>query len=99
MGERRPDPVDRRANCLHLTAKTYPVLEHMHGLADDVQAEALQGVTAAQRTGLIDLLAQVKHNLLALECPASPLPPTQPPTESPREAAGLAGIDHDPKHS
>lgn len=65
--ERRPDPDDRRAKCLYLTEKVYPMLTQMRALADEVQSEALRGVAPEQHELLIDTLLTVKRNLLSLE--------------------------------
>jgi len=68
--ERRPDPQDRRAKCLFLTDKVYPMLAEMRAVADEVQAEALRGLEPAEQERMIEMLLTVKANLLSLEYPA-----------------------------
>jgi DNA-binding MarR family transcriptional regulator len=62
--ERRPDPNDRRARLLYMTAKARPVIEELRALAEELYAEALAGLPAAARTQLIGLLTQVRQNLV-----------------------------------
>ena len=42
--ERRPDPSDRRAWRLHVTAKAQPLIEKLRAIADDMIAEAFAGI-------------------------------------------------------
>lgn len=62
--ERRPDPGDRRARLLYLTAAAYPLLDRIFALAADVREEALAGVPEADRARLVDMLLAMKVNLL-----------------------------------
>lgn len=62
--ERRPDPNDRRAVGLYLTDKVAPILEEMWNLAADVRAEALQGISEADKDKLVTILTQMRHNLI-----------------------------------
>jgi DNA-binding MarR family transcriptional regulator len=61
--ERRPDPRDRRAWQLYLTAKTKPMFTKMVEVGQDVRAEALHGFTAAERDLILEMLLRVRRNL------------------------------------
>jgi MarR family transcriptional regulator for hemolysin len=63
--ERRPDPKDRRAHLLYLTAAAYPLLDRIFALAAEVREDALAGVSEADRSRLLDLLIEMKANLIA----------------------------------
>ena len=69
--ERRPDPDDRRARRLHLTARAKPLLEEIWRLAALTRAETLAGIARAEREALIDLLERLETNLLALDAAAT----------------------------
>src|SRR6266851_4092841 len=47
--ERRPDPADRRARCLYLTAKAKPLLDEVWRLSDTTRAEVFDGIGKQQR--------------------------------------------------
>ena len=61
--ERRPDPADRRARCLYLTAKAAPTLHEIWRLAAQTRAEVFAGVKPNERDVFLDVLAQLAHNL------------------------------------
>lgn len=61
--ERRPDPHDGRAHCLYLRASALPVLDEVWRVSDRVRGETLYGLSAAERTQLMNLLARVHANL------------------------------------
>ncbi len=61
--ERRPDPADRRAHRLFLTAKARPVLGRILAVANETRDEALAGLSVAEASGLADLLQRVHANL------------------------------------
>ncbi|WP_129645133.1 MarR family winged helix-turn-helix transcriptional regulator [Peristeroidobacter agariperforans] len=63
--ERRPDPNDRRARTLYVTAGAKPVLEQIDKLSAQMRAEALAGLSGEQRNQLMGLLEHVYQNLLA----------------------------------
>jgi MarR family transcriptional regulator for hemolysin len=65
--ERRPDPDDRRARRLHLTAKAKPLLEEIWRLADLTRAETFAGIPRAQREAFIGVLERLDSNLSAFE--------------------------------
>jgi MarR family transcriptional regulator for hemolysin len=62
--ERRPDPEDRRAWCLYLTAKAKPTLERMEALATLTQSEALAGIEESAIRQLLDTLGAIKRNMV-----------------------------------
>lgn len=67
--ERRPDPADRRARRLYLTAAAEPVLTRMRAIGHALKAEALSDLTEAERAQLIEMLQRIKERLVALDRP------------------------------
>ncbi|HEY6482176.1 MAG TPA: MarR family transcriptional regulator [Steroidobacteraceae bacterium] len=65
--ERRPDPEDRRARRLHLTAKAKPVLEQIWQLSDATRAETFAGVSRTDRERVISVLERMYANLCTLQ--------------------------------
>jgi DNA-binding MarR family transcriptional regulator len=63
MVERRPDPSDRRAWQLHLTAKSRKVVEKLQQRVDSLVEEMLDGLTLAERSEFARLLKLVGANL------------------------------------
>jgi DNA-binding MarR family transcriptional regulator len=63
--ERRPDPADRRARRLFLTAKARPILGRIWNVANETRDEALAHLSAPQADTLIDLLGRVHATLSA----------------------------------
>lgn len=61
--ERRADPADRRAWRLFLTARARALLEDMLPLALGLFDDAMAGLSAAEREGLLRALARVRTNL------------------------------------
>jgi len=61
--ERRPDPEDRRAKRLFLTAAARPLLEKLGALGEDLMATALAGVPREAVEGMVAQLGTVKENL------------------------------------
>jgi MarR family transcriptional regulator, transcriptional regulator for hemolysin len=61
--ERRPDAADRRARLLYLTSKSKPVIDRMIEVGLATRAEALAGLSGADREKLLELLLQVRGNL------------------------------------
>ena len=73
--ERRPDPADRRARCLYLTAKAKPVLNEIWRLSEEVREELFAGVSKADRQLFMSVLERIHDNIATLEGKASePLP-------------------------
>lgn len=61
--ERSPDPADRRAWRLHVTAKAEPLVEKLREIADDLTAEAFAGVNNQDVQTVRRVLAQVRDNV------------------------------------
>jgi MarR family transcriptional regulator, transcriptional regulator for hemolysin len=61
--ERRPDPNDRRAHRLYLTAAARPLLERFGDYGEELIATALAGVDRAAVERMVAELAIVKENL------------------------------------
>jgi MarR family transcriptional regulator for hemolysin len=73
--ERRPDPADRRARCLYLTAKAKPILSEIWRLSDETREELFAGVRKADRELFMTVLERIHDNLSTLEGKASePIP-------------------------
>ncbi len=68
---RRPDPGDRRARRLVLTAKARPILTRILGISTEVRGEAFASLSEEEGRQLIDLLARVHRNLSARVPPLS----------------------------
>ncbi len=73
--ERRPDPLDRRAVRLFLTAKAQPTLEKIEILAGEIREQALAGLSESKRKLLSEMLLAMKRSLLAAEADAQPAQP------------------------
>ena len=67
MIERRADPKDRRAHLLYLTEAAYPLLDRIFALAAEVREEALVGIPEPDRIRLLDMLIEMKSNLIEQE--------------------------------
>ncbi len=63
MVVRVPDPSDRRAHSVKLTAAGRGAFERMAAAHERWIAELLGGLSAQEKTKLIQLLSQVKHHL------------------------------------
>ncbi len=61
--ERRPDPDDRRAVQLYLTEQANPILDQMRQHSAFMHAQALEGLSPAEQTRLVQLLIHVRDNL------------------------------------
>jgi MarR family transcriptional regulator for hemolysin len=61
--ERRPDPGDRRAKRLFLTAAARPLLNRLSDLGEEVMGTALAGVDRAEAKALLAQLSIIKDNL------------------------------------
>ena len=61
--ERRPDPNDRRAKRLYLTAAARPLLEQFGELGEELMASAFAGVHRAAVERMLAELATMKENL------------------------------------
>jgi MarR family transcriptional regulator for hemolysin len=65
--ERRPDPQDRRARCLYLTAKAKPLLAQIWRLSDTTRAEVFAGIGKNERDVFMSVLERLHDNLSSLE--------------------------------
>ena len=65
--ERRPDPADRRARCLYLTAKARPILNEIWRLSDEIRAEIFAGVGKDERERFMGVLERLYANISQLE--------------------------------
>jgi len=63
--ERRQHPTDRRTRLLYVTEAAHPLLEAMRELGEITRAEALDGLSQADRDVLIQSLMTMKSNLVA----------------------------------
>ena len=84
--ERRRDPADRRAWNLYLNAKVQPVLDGLRAFSETTRKEALAGIAEKDSERLIDLLLQIKGNMLELERPGKSSVDTK------EKAKGLASV-------
>jgi DNA-binding MarR family transcriptional regulator len=67
--ERRPDPSDRRAKLVALTAAAEPVLDRIHDEAIAIRRAALSGMTRAEMEQAYALLERMHANLVPLAEP------------------------------
>ena len=65
--ERRSDPQDRRAHSLAITESAKPVVQSIWQIIRNTNTEVLRGLTSDEVHLLMNLLARVHANLLALE--------------------------------
>jgi DNA-binding MarR family transcriptional regulator len=65
--DRRPDPGDRRAFRLYLTAKAQPLLAEMWSIAEETREDATANLSDQRREALIDALRRMKQSLLDAE--------------------------------
>jgi DNA-binding MarR family transcriptional regulator len=74
---RKPDPRDRRAHVLELTAKAKPMLERIYALASDVYGDAQAGLSTADAERLLTQLNLIKTNLLESTAETAVAPTTR----------------------
>lgn len=74
---RMPDPHDRRAHVLALTAKARPTIERIHDLAMKIRGEAQLGISEAEASQLRALLCRIRSNLTARRGEASSAEPAR----------------------
>lgn len=65
--ERRADPADRRRWRLYLMPKAHAVVDEMEVIAAGLREDALRGIGREDFDTLLRVLAQLKHNLAALD--------------------------------
>lgn len=63
--ERRPDPADRRARRLHLTAKSRQTMEKLQARVDALLEDMLAGLSQAEREQFTRMLEAISANLAA----------------------------------
>ncbi len=69
--ERRPNPADRRSWLLHLMPAADEKIQLAKTIGDATRAEAMAGISAADRDHLFRILQQIEQNLAeACEAPA-----------------------------
>jgi len=61
--ERRPDPADRRARCLYLTAKAKPLLDEIWRLGELTRSEVFAGIRKPELHAFMDVLERMDDNL------------------------------------
>ncbi|HEY3785296.1 MAG TPA: MarR family transcriptional regulator [Steroidobacteraceae bacterium] len=88
--ERRPDPADRRARSLYLTARAKPLLEQIWRLSELTRAETFAGISRAERELFMSLLERMHSNVCALDERAAPSLEAAAPRQ-PDSKAGAAG--------
>ncbi|ODS70817.1 MAG: MarR family transcriptional regulator [Bordetella sp. SCN 67-23] len=69
--ERRPDPADRRAHRLFLTAAAAPHLASLRQVAAAVRADVLRDIDDQEATIMLGVLAKMRDNLAALTAAAA----------------------------
>ena len=60
--ERTPDPSDRRAWRLHVTAKAQPLVEKLRGIADEMTVETFSGVDPSEIEITRRVLERLREN-------------------------------------
>jgi DNA-binding MarR family transcriptional regulator len=69
--ERRPDPDDRRAKLVQLTAEGETVLARIQPIGAGLRADASKGIAPAEWRRFLDTLRQVRANLTEARCGAA----------------------------
>jgi DNA-binding MarR family transcriptional regulator len=64
--ERRADPSDRRAWCLHLTPRAHAVVDDMEKISNEMFRDAQKGIPAADMKAVMATLGVMKQNLIAM---------------------------------
>lgn len=82
--ERRPDPADRRANRLYLTAKGRHLVDDLDSLRDAIATDVLRGVPDDALQATLDTLVGIKNRVKqgAEDAPATGAPGTDIKVES-----------------
>ena len=73
---RRPDPNDRRANRVFLTAAGRRLVDDLDSLRDSIASEVLRAVPSTAVEAAIDTLRLMKERIKAAEAAAQPVPST-----------------------
>jgi len=61
--ERRPDPIDKRANRIYKTSKIDPLILIVQDMTAELYETALSGISISAQQRLIDELTIIKNNL------------------------------------
>jgi MarR family transcriptional regulator, transcriptional regulator for hemolysin len=85
--ERIPDPDDRRAHVLALTAKALPMIERIHDLNRKTCNDLHLGISEAEATQLRVLLSRIRSELTAARLNGDPPSRLQAPAVRSRELA------------
>jgi DNA-binding MarR family transcriptional regulator len=70
--ERRPDPRDRRAWRLYVTAQAHEVVDDMERIARELRREATAGIAYEELKQALDVMTRIKENLQALDALEAP---------------------------
>jgi DNA-binding MarR family transcriptional regulator len=65
--QRRPDETDRRAKRIYLSARGNALIAQMRGPSHEMSERILKGMSHESRNVLVELLALVRHNLVAIK--------------------------------
>jgi DNA-binding MarR family transcriptional regulator len=65
--QRRADPLDRRANRVFITKKIAPLMTEGLAVGEKLTEDIFSGIDAKTREEFLNVLAQAKSNLIALE--------------------------------
>ena len=63
MVERRADPSDRRVWRIHLTERATPVVDELSAIANEMEEDMLERLSAEQRELLTNLLTSVREHM------------------------------------
>src|ERR1700722_11183265 len=94
FGDRIPDPDDRRAHILALTAKALPLIESIHELNRKTCDDLHLGISEAEATQLRVLLSRIRSALAPVRLNDDPPSSAQAPATRSREIA-----DCDDRHA
>jgi DNA-binding MarR family transcriptional regulator len=86
---RMPDPRDRRAHVLALTAKALPIIEYIYDLTRKTYNDLQLGISKAEASQLRTLLRRIRSNLAAARLNDGP--PTRPGATAVRRDDHAAG--------
>lgn len=85
LARRSPDPDDRRALRVSLTAKATAPIARMRSLVDETRQRAMQGLSRKDQDRFWELLGQIRGNLLGPRVPVDKQAVRRAPTGGRRE--------------